>query len=114
MRELSEMILTALMWYAIAWAVFHIVVRPWLIRRLETRIAEMETALGRLAEHTVEAKVEEYHGQFYLFNKTTDEFLAQGYTAAEIADKMKKPLQVSVTEGDPDVIQRFRNTAASA
>ena len=112
MMEILELIVTVLMWYVIAWALFHFVVRPWLIMRLEQRIGQIEKALENLSDNTVEAKVEEYHGQFYLFDKNTDVFLAQAYTAQEIADKMRKSLQVYVTAGDPDVIQRFKATIA--
>jgi 5'(3')-deoxyribonucleotidase len=110
MTQVLEMVLTFLLWYAIGWALFNWVVRPWILRRLETRIAELELALKEVNENVVEAKIEEHHGQFYLFDKNTDHFLAQGYTAQEVADKMKKKLQVYVTAGDPDVIKRFKST----
>ena len=110
MMQVLEMVMTFLIWYAIGWALFNWIVRPWILRRLETRIAELELALKEVSEDVVEAKIEEHHGQFYLFDKNTDTFLAQGYTAQEVADKMKKKLQVYVTAGDPDVIQRFKAT----
>lgn len=110
MMQVLEMVMTFLVWYAIGWAIWQFIVRPWVMRRLERKIAELELVLEKTVENIVEAKIEEHHGQFYLFDKTTDTFLAQGFTAQEIADKMKKTLQVYVTEGDPDVIQRFKNT----
>jgi len=110
MNGLVEMALTVLMWYVIAWALFHLAIKPWLIRRLETRIGELKKALEAAI---IEAKVEEHHGQFYLFDANTDVFLAQGYTATEVAAKMKKSMHVHVTTGDPDVIQRFNATVAS-
>lgn len=110
MTQVIEMVMTFLIWYAIGWALFNWIVRPWLMRRLESRIEEIESVLKKVAENVVEAKIEEHHGQFYLFDKHTDHFLAQGHTAQEIADKMKKSLQVYVTAGDPDVIQRFKAT----
>ena len=113
MMQVVEMVMTFLLWYAIGWALFNWVVRPWLVRRLETRIAELELVLEKVNENVIEAKIEEHHGQFYLFDKNTDHFLAQGYTAQEIGDKMKKKLQVYVTAGDPDVIQRFKATVPS-
>jgi len=110
MMQVIEMVMTFLIWYAIGWALFNWIVRPWIIRRLEKRIAELELVLEQVNENVVEAKVEEHHGQFYLFDKNTDTFLAQGSTAQEVADKMKKSLQVYVTAGDPNVIQRFKST----
>lgn len=110
MTQVIEMVLTFLLWYAIGWALFNWIVRPWILRRLETRITELELALKEVNENVVEAKIEEHHGQFYLFDKNTDHFLAQGYTAQEVANKMKKKLQVYVTTGDPDVIKRFKAT----
>ncbi len=110
MMQVFEMVLTFLLWYAIGWAIWQFIVRPWVIRRLETRIAELELVLEKVSEDVVEAKIEEHHGQFYLFDNNTDHFLAQGYTAQEVADKMKKKLQVYVTAGDPDVIKRFKDT----
>ena len=110
MTQVIEMVMTFLIWYAIGWALFNWIVRPWILRRLETRIAELELALKEVSEDVVEAKIEEHHGQFYLFDKNTDTFLAQGHTAQEVADKMKKKLHVRISEGDPDVIQRFKDT----
>ena len=113
MNEFIELALTVLMWYVIAMALFHLVIKPWLIRRLETSIGELEKAMVRSADNAVEVKVEEHHGQFYLFDKNTDVFLAQGYDAKEIASKMQKSLQVYITVGDPDVIERFKATVPS-
>lgn len=110
MNEIIEMILTFLMWYVIGWLIFKLLVRPWIQRQLETRIAKIEAELKQISESVIEAKVEEYHGQFYLFDKETDVFVGQGYTAKEIADKLNKNLRIYVTEGEPEVIRRFKET----
>ena len=110
MNDIVDMILTFLFWYAIGWFVFNFLVAPWLKERLEGRIREMEQEIEDIKQVYKRVKIEEYHDTFYLFNADTDEFIGQGRTMQEIADKVKGEVVLNVMEGDPDVIARFRQT----
>ena len=110
MNEIVDMLLTFLFWYAVGWVIFNFVVAPWLRDRLETRIQEMEQEIEDIKRVYKRVKIEEYNDTFYLFNADTDEFIGQGRTMAEIAERVREQVVLNVMEGDPDVIQRFKKT----
>jgi len=110
MTEIIDMILTFLFWYAIGWFVFNFLVRPWLHTKLEQRIQEMNQEIADINNIYKRVKIEEYHDTFYLFNADTDEFIGQGRTMKEIAERVRGEVILNVIEGDPDVIQRFKQT----
>ena len=110
MNDIVDMILTFLFWYAIGWFVFNFLVRPWLQNRLEERIQEITQEISDIKNVYKRVKIEQYNDTFYLFNADTDEFIGQGRTMQEIAEKVKGEVILNVMEGDPDVIQRFKQT----
>ena len=114
MNEIVDGFLTILFWYAIGWFVFNFLVAPWLQERLQGRIREMEQEIEDIKRVYKRVKIEEYNDTFYLFNADTDEFIGQGRTMKEIAERVRGDVLLNVMEGDPDVIQRFKNTFQQA
>ena len=110
MNEIVDMILTFLFSYAIGWFVFNFAVRPWLHTKLEQRIQEIYQQIEDIKSVYKRVKIEQYNDTFYLFNADTDEFIGQGRTMQEIAEKVKGEVVLNVMEGDPDVIKRFKQT----
>jgi len=110
MNEIIDTLMTFLFWYAIGWFVFNFAVRPWLQTRLEERIQEITQEIEDIKRVYKRVKIEQYSDTFYLFNADTDEFIAQGRTMSEIQDRVREDMVLNVMEGDPDVIQRFRQT----
>jgi hypothetical protein len=110
MNEIVDGFLTILFWYAVGWAIFNFVVAPWLKDRLEARIQEMEQEIEDIKKVYKRVKIEEYNDTFYLFNADTDEFIGQGRTMQEIAERVRGDVLLNVMEGDSDVIQRFKKT----
>ena len=110
MNDIIDMILTFMFWYAIGWFLFNFLVAPWLKDRLEGRIREMEQEIEDIKKVYKRVKIEEYDGIFYVFDVETNEFLGQGRTAEEFAERLKKDLVLQPVEGDADVIARFRKT----
>ena len=78
--------------------------------RLEERIQSITQEIEDIKNVYKRVKIEQYNDTFYLFNADTDEFIGQGRTMQEIADKVKGEVILNVMEGDPDVIQRFKQT----
>ena len=76
------------------------------VERIDEAIAGMKEVL----ENHIPAKVEQHGDQFYLFNRDTDQFIAQGRDAQEIADRTPARQSIYVTDGEPDVVQRFKAT----
>ena len=110
MIEIIDMVLTFLIWYVIGWLIFNLIVRPWLNRYLVNKIDELDQQIAYIKQVYKTAKIEEHHGQFYLFDAETDEFLGQGRDAQEFADKLRKDMTIKIVEGDPEVISRFKST----
>ncbi len=110
MIELVDMVLTFLIWYAIGWAIFNLIVRPWLNRYLERKISELDQEIAYIKQVYRQVKIEEHHGQFYLFDADTDQFLGQGHTAQDFADKLSKDMTIKIVQGEPEVIARFKST----
>jgi len=109
MIEFFNFVIEVFFWMALFWFAFQIFGGMFnrhvgnKIERLNAEIAEIQKVYKRVL-------IEEHNDTFYLFNADTDEFIGQGRTMKEIADKVKGGVILNVMEGDPDVIQRFRAT----
>jgi hypothetical protein len=57
------------------------------LRELETSVSE---SLDRLKEKIIPSRIEEENGMLYLYNKETNEFLAQGKTFRELEQNVKE------------------------
>lgn len=78
-----------------------------LIKQLETRVEEA----------VIQVRIEEHQGEFFVYNIENDQFLAQGRDAASLkaaVESRSDGRTVLITEGDKDVIERFRGTIAKA
>ena len=110
MSAFIDMVLTFLFWYAIGWFLFNFVVRPWVHIKLTQQIEQLDREIADIKKVYKRVKIEEYHDTFYLFDAETDQFIGQGRTAQEIAERIRNEITLNVIEGDPDVIERFRRT----
>lgn len=100
----------------ISYAIVKIVV--WAtMRQIEREGIEIQALMNQLRQHRknilVEARLEEHHGEFYLYRIDNGEFIAQGTTAQEITERTDKRIRdktVVVTESDEAVMARYRAT----
>ena len=109
MIEFFNMMLEAFFWFLVFWFAFQIF-GGMFNRHIETRIEKLNAEIEDIKKVYKRVKIEEHYDTFYLFDADTDEFLGQGRTAQEFADRLKTNLVVQPVEGDPDVIARFRQT----
>ena len=109
MIEFFNMMLEAFFWFLVFWFAFQIF-GGMFNRHIETRIEKLNAEIEDIKKVYKRVKIEEHYDTFYLFDADTDEFLGQGRTAQEFADRLKNNLVVQPVEGDPDVIARFRQT----
>jgi len=61
----------------------------------------------------ITARLEQHNGTFLLYDTNTSEFIAQGMNAAEIEHQvnvMRPNHSVIVTDSDPEVLNRYRET----
>ena len=79
-------------------------------RHIDTKLEQLDAEIKEIQKVYKRVKIEEYHDTFYLFDADTDTFIGQGRTMQEIADRVQGEVVLNVMEGDPDVIQRFRQT----
>jgi len=109
MIEFFNFVVEVFFWMALFWFAFQIF-GGMFNRRVENKIERLTAEIAEIGKVYKRVKIEEYHDTFYLFNADTDEFIGQGRTMKEIADKIRGEVVLNVMEGDPDVIQRFRAT----
>ena len=79
-------------------------------RHLERTVVKLDAEIIAIRKVYKRVKIEEHSGIFYVFDADTEEFLGQGSTAEEFADRLKNDLVLQPVQGDPDVIERFRKT----
>ena len=109
MIEFFNMMIEAFFWFLVFWFAFQIF-GGMFNRHIETKIEKLNAEIKEMQTIYKRVKIEEHYDTFYLFNADTDEFIGQGRTMQEIADKIKGEVVLNVMEGDPDVIARFRQT----
>lgn len=105
-----DSILNFVFWFIVGWVIFNVLVRPVVQQQLEKKIEQLDAEITAIKKIYKRVKIEEYDGMFYIFDVETDEFLGQGRTAEEFAERLKNNLVLQPVEGDPDVIARFRKT----
>ena len=109
MIEFFNYLLEAFFWMLVVWFALQIL-GGMAHRHLDAKLEEINAEIEEIKKVYKRVKVEEYHDMFYLFNADTDEFIGQGRTLQEIAERVRGEVVLNVMEGDPDVIQRFRQT----
>lgn len=86
-----------------------------IMRRAEHNIERLQHVIDQLQASTILARVEESDGIFYVYDTKDSTFMAQGTSIAEIRHRIEERWHdaiVHVTEGDRDVIERLKKTAA--
>jgi hypothetical protein len=109
MIEFFNFVVEVFFWMAVFWFAFQIF-GGMFNRHVENKIERLNAEIQEIERVYKRIKIEEHYNTFYLFNADTDEFIGQGRTMQEIADKIRGEVVLNVMEGDPDVIQRFRAT----
>ena len=105
--------LSFVFWLVVFYHIFAFVAQAWLDSHRQKTLAEIDQAIAVMkdvVDNHVPAKVEQHGDQFYLFHRDTDVFIAQGRDAQEIADRTPQRQSIYVTDGEPDVVQRFKST----
>jgi len=62
-------------------------------------------------ERTVQTRVEEHDGMYYIYNVKDGAFLVQGLTIKEVKDSIEKQfpnVNVNITQGDINVINKLK------
>ena len=59
-------------------------------RRVDYIMKQLGEDLKQVAEDLIQIKIERHSGVYYVFNKDTDEFMAQAPTRAELEDALAK------------------------
>ena len=109
MIEFFNMVLEAFFWFLVFWFAWQIF-GGMFNRHIENRIEQLNAEIDEIQKTYKRVKIEEHYDTFYLFNADTDEFIGQGRTMQEIADKIRGEVVLNVMEGDPDVIKRFQQS----
>jgi len=90
----------------------------WLTLREISKQVDIDGLFQRLEKETVtsgiQARLEEHQGMFYVYDISDNQFIAQGTDADALAQAVVQRAgddrAVNITEGDKDVIERFRKT----
>jgi uncharacterized membrane protein YGL010W len=83
------------------------------MRRLNLKLTEFKNSLDNHAESFIDARVEEHNGVFYIYNVIDESFIAHGTTVKEIRDAIDakfKGVSINISEGQQDVVARFKET----
>lgn len=110
MIEFFNTLIEAFFWFLVFWFAFQIL-GSMFHKRVQARLEELDAEIEDIKRVYKRVKIEQHHDMFYLFNADTDEFIAQGRTMQDIRERVREDIVLNIMEGDPDVIQRFRNTA---
>jgi len=105
---MMESVLDFIFWFIVCWVIFNVIVGPMIRNHIDSKIDQLDREISEIKRVFKTVKIEEHSGCFYLFDNETDQFLGQGRTAEEFADRLSRDLTIKIVAGDPDVIARFR------
>ena len=101
----------------ICYVVMQIVV--WLTMRQIKKHLDVADLMERIEQEVessvVQVRIEEMQGTFFVYDVDNDQFLAQGTDAESLSQAVQSRAggrTVLITQGDKDVIARFRGTIA--
>ena len=101
----------------VAGVVLTVLVATWLMRtivaRTEADIDAIVAEIKKVSENIIPARVEQHDGVFYVYNTRDNSFIAQGESITEIKARIEERMKdatVMVTEGDPNVLQKLKDT----
>lgn len=86
----------------------------YLLKKAEQRLQELIQTVEQAQANSVQARVEEHDGVFYVYNAEDNTFMVQGTNIAELKKRINerwKDVRVYVTEGDESVLERLKATA---
>ena len=109
MIEFANFVTEMFFWILVFWLALR-VFGGMFNRHVERKLEELNAEIDEIKRTYKRVKIEEHYDTFYLFDADTDTFIGQGRTMAEIADRIQGEVVLNVMEGDPDVIQRFKQT----
>lgn len=75
-------------------------------------LTRLKNLVEQEIDQTVQTRVEEHNGVYYIYNIKDGAFLGQGSTLTEVKDSIARRLpntNVNITEGDINVIKRLRS-----
>jgi hypothetical protein len=78
----------------------------------DNSLDKLKELVEKEIDQTVQTRIEEHHGVYYLYNVKDGAFLGQGATLIEIKDCIAKRLpntNVNIIEGDTDVIKKLQS-----
>jgi hypothetical protein len=82
----EDILLASMIGFAFGVMVFYYLLKI-LLRRMNSRLEEM---LAHIEQSQIEVRLELDRDLFYMYNKETNEFMAQGCTLAELRDIVQK------------------------
>jgi len=109
MMEFFNLLLEGFFWALVIWFGLQIF-GGMFNRHVENKLEQLNAEIAELERVYKRVKIEEHYDTFYLFNADTDEFIGQGRSMQEIAERVRGEVILNVMEGDPDVIKRFKST----
>lgn len=74
-------------------------------------LARLKNLVEQEIERTVQTRVEEHDGIYYIYNVKDGAFLVQGTSLKEVKDSIEKQFpdtNVNITQGDVDVIKKLK------
>jgi hypothetical protein len=110
---------TLILTLVVALILMHVAGRiiQWYLMRQILKDPKIIAAIGRLQQDLekppMTVRIEEHLGMFFLYDTDTHKFVVQGRSHDEIYERLKPMLddrKIWVTEGDEDVIARFKAT----
>lgn len=75
-------------------------------------LTKLKNLVEQEIEQTIQTRIEEHNGVYYIYNINDGAFLGQGTTLTEIKDCIAKRLpntNVNITEGDINVIKKLQS-----
>lgn len=106
---MMETVLDFVFWFIVGWIVLRVLSNA-TQGYLQDKIEALDAEIAEIKKVYKQVKIEEYSGCFYIFDHETDQFLGQGRTAEEFAERLSRDLTIKIVAGDPDVVKRFRAT----
>ena len=107
---MMDLLIDILIGLVLGWFVVKVIEgyqRAKLKRQINEAISEMQEISKEVKTNLIVVNVEKYNDVFYLYDRDTNEFIAQGKTIEEISENCQKRFKDKTIIADEDVLREF-------
>ena len=104
--NILDFIVEAFLWFVVIWLVLKMV-ELYLVAKNEALVKQVEEITKQIKEQVIHVNIEKHGNMFYLYEKDTDRFIAQGTSFDEVKENCEARFKGRSVVGNEDQMNQL-------